>query len=314
MKILCVDYGDSRTGLAISDEGEILASPLETLFMHDFDRCVALVGEAARQNKAKLIVVGDPININGTRGERSEKCRFFAQKLREIVDIPVTMWDERSSTVTAIGYMNEINKRGKKRKAVLDQAAAAVILDTFLTYRKNNPDKIIIDVKAEERKMYTVSFTGHRPEKLNFFGEDDPMCKELKRRLSDEIEKLIKDGAEMFCTGMALGVDTWAAEALLELQKTYSQIKLTAVIPCPEQSQNWSEKDKARYNSILARCNKKITTSPSYSKGCMAIRNKALVDMCDILIAVFNGEKGGTMQTLNYAKSKGKKIVILENC
>lgn len=160
--------------------------------------------------------------------------------------------------------------------------------------------------------MYTVSFTGHRPEKMSFFGEDDPLCKELKNRLSEEIEKLIKDGAEMFCTGMALGVDTWAAESVLELQEKYPQIKLTAVIPCPEQSQHWSKKDQIRYNSILTRCSKKITTSDFYSKGCMMVRNKALVDMCDILIAVFNGEKGGTMQTVNYAKRKGKKTVMID--
>lgn len=140
MKILCVDYGDSRTGLAISDEGEILASPLETVYMHDFDRCADLVAKAALENKAGMIVVGDPINMNGTRGERSEKCRLFADKLRELLDVPVRMWDERSSTVTAIGYMNDINKRGKKRKAVLDQAAAAVILDSFLEYRKQHPE------------------------------------------------------------------------------------------------------------------------------------------------------------------------------
>lgn len=140
MKILCVDYGDSRTGLAISDEGEILASPLETVYMHDFDRCAEMVAEAARKNKAGMIVVGDPINMNGTRGERSEKCHLFADKLREMLNIPVKMWDERSSTVTAINYMNDINKRGKKRKAVLDQVAAAVILDSFLEYRRQHPD------------------------------------------------------------------------------------------------------------------------------------------------------------------------------
>lgn len=141
MKILCVDYGDSRTGLAISDEGEILASPLETVYMRDFDRCVQAVAEAARKNGVGMIVVGDPINMNNTRGERSEKCRLFADKLREeLPDIPVRMWDERSSTVTAIQYMNDVNKRGKKRKAVLDQAAAAVILDSFLDYRRAHPD------------------------------------------------------------------------------------------------------------------------------------------------------------------------------
>ena len=141
MKILCVDYGDRRTGLAISDEGEILASPLETVYMRDFDRCSQEVAGAARKSGAGMIVVGDPINMNNTRGERSEKCRLFAEKLRELLpDVPVRMWDERSSTVTAIQYMNDVNKRGKKRKAVLDQAAAAVILDSYLDYRRAHPD------------------------------------------------------------------------------------------------------------------------------------------------------------------------------
>ncbi|MBD5113210.1 MAG: Holliday junction resolvase RuvX [Ruminococcaceae bacterium] len=141
MKILAVDYGDSRTGLAICDEGEILASPLKTLFERNFDRCVEQTAQAAQENHAKLIIVGDPVNMNGTRGERSEKCTLFAKKLRELVEVPVRMWDERSSTVTAITYMNEINKRGKKRKEVLDQAAAAVILESFLQYRKNHPEE-----------------------------------------------------------------------------------------------------------------------------------------------------------------------------
>lgn len=138
MKILCVDYGDSRTGLAMCDEGEILASPLETVFEKNFDKCAEQVAEIARSRKAALIVVGDPVNMNGTRGPRSEKCGLFAEKLRELVEVEVIMWDERSSTVTAISYMNDINKRGKKRREVLDQAAAAVILDSYLSYRKNH--------------------------------------------------------------------------------------------------------------------------------------------------------------------------------
>lgn len=140
MKILCVDYGDARTGLAISDPGEILATPLETIYMHDFDRCAEMIAKSAEQNKAEMVIVGDPINMNGTRGERSAKCRKLAEKLRETLYIPVKMWDERSSTVTAINYMNDVNKRGKKRKAVLDQAAAAVILDSYLEYRRNHPE------------------------------------------------------------------------------------------------------------------------------------------------------------------------------
>lgn len=137
MKILAVDYGDSRTGLAICDAGEIIASPLETVVMRDFDKCAERVAEIARERKAEMLIVGDPMNMNGTRGERSEKCRMFADKLREILGVEVHMWDERSSTVTAIGYMNEMNVRGKKRKAVLDQAAAAVILESYLNFRRN---------------------------------------------------------------------------------------------------------------------------------------------------------------------------------
>lgn len=140
MKIMAVDYGDSRTGLAMCDAGEILASPLETVFEKDFERCVQRVAQIAGERKAQMIIVGDPINMNGTRGPRSEKCNLFAEKLRELVDVEVRMWDERSSTVTAITYMNENNRRGKKRRDVLDQAAAAVILESYLNYRKNCQD------------------------------------------------------------------------------------------------------------------------------------------------------------------------------
>lgn len=142
MKIMAVDYGDSRTGLAMCDKGEILASPLYTINMKDFDKCLEMTAQAAKENRAELIVVGNPINMNGTEGPRSEKCRLFADRLRELVSVEVVMWDERSSTVTAIGYMNDVNKRGKKRREVLDSAAAAVILEGFLAYRRNHPDNV----------------------------------------------------------------------------------------------------------------------------------------------------------------------------
>ena len=142
MKIMAVDYGDSRTGLAMCDKSEILASPLTIIHEKDFDRCAEAVAQAAVENKAEMLVVGNPINMNGTEGVRSEKCRLFADRLRELVDVDVVMWDERSSTVTAIGYMNDVNKRGKKRKEVLDSAAAAVILDSYLAYRRNHPGNV----------------------------------------------------------------------------------------------------------------------------------------------------------------------------
>lgn len=141
MKIMAVDYGDSRTGLAMCDKTEFLASPLTIIHMKDFDICVEKVAEAVKENKAEMVIVGNPINMNGTYGPRSEKCCLFAEKLRALVDVEVKMWDERSSTVTAIDVMNQNNKRGKKRKEALDAVAAAVILESYLAYRKNHPDE-----------------------------------------------------------------------------------------------------------------------------------------------------------------------------
>lgn len=137
MKIMAVDYGDSRTGLAVCDKGEILASPLSTVFEKNFDRCAEEVSRRAKEAGAEMLVVGDPINMNGTRGERSEKCRLFAEKLKDLTGLEAVMWDERSTTVSAINIMNENNRRGQKRKEVLDQAAAAIILESYLAFRKN---------------------------------------------------------------------------------------------------------------------------------------------------------------------------------
>lgn len=159
--------------------------------------------------------------------------------------------------------------------------------------------------------MYRVSFTGYRPEKLPFFSEEDSMCTKLKSRLSKQIKELIEDGAEEFFSGMARGVDIWAAEAVLELKRTYPKIKLIAVIPCPEQADKWSRSEQERYRGILELCDRLLVISPHYTKGCMLKRDRALVDMCDVLVAVFDGQKGGTEYTVNYAKSKGRKTIVV---
>lgn len=159
--------------------------------------------------------------------------------------------------------------------------------------------------------MFRVSFTGYRPEKLPFSGEDDPLCINLKKRLTAQIEKLIKDGANEFCTGMALGVDTWAAEAVLRLRETYPHIRLIALIPCLDQPSRWSAEHQSRYRDIISQCDQKVTLSVKYTKTCMHKRNIALVDLCDVLVAVYDGKSGGTMQTVNYAKSSGKETIII---
>ena len=104
------------------------------------DEVVQKAAEAAREQRAERIVVGNPINMNGTRGPRSELCQEFAVKLGEASGLPVVLWDERSTTVTAISYLNATDTRGKKRKAVVDAVAATIILESYLAWRKNNPE------------------------------------------------------------------------------------------------------------------------------------------------------------------------------
>ncbi len=138
MKIMAVDYGDSHTGLACCDRTETLASPIGVIDEKNFNICAEKVAAMSVEYEAGLIVVGNPLNMNGSAGPRSEMCKSFAELLQNLVDVPVVMWDERSSTVTAHQMMNDVNKRGKKRKAVSDAVAAAVILENYLAWRANN--------------------------------------------------------------------------------------------------------------------------------------------------------------------------------
>ena len=140
MKILAVDYGDARTGLAVCEAGELLARPVTVIHSHKMEEVLTQTVAAARSEGAGRIVVGNPINMNGTAGPRSELCQAFADRLRELSGLPVVLWDERSTTVSAIGILNTTDTRGKKRKAVVDAVAATLILESYLAYRKNHPE------------------------------------------------------------------------------------------------------------------------------------------------------------------------------
>ena len=141
MKIMAVDLGDARTGLAMCDRTEFLASPIGVIEDYSFGNTMKKVAAAAEEYGAQMIVVGYPKNMDGSEGERAQKCEKFAMMLKEIVPIPVTLWDERSTTVMAHNYLNENNVRGKKRKEVVDAVAATIILESYLAYRKNQKEK-----------------------------------------------------------------------------------------------------------------------------------------------------------------------------
>ena len=141
MKIMAVDLGDARTGLACCDRTEFLASPIGVIHETDFNEIIRQVAVASVEYDVKEIVVGYPKNMNGTIGERAEKCEKFANILSQLVDVPVKLWDERSTTVSATNYLNETNTRGKKRKEDIDAVAATIILESYLEYRKNHKDE-----------------------------------------------------------------------------------------------------------------------------------------------------------------------------
>ena len=139
MKIMAIDLGLARTGVAISDPREIMASPVGTLTEYNPERLLQRVAALAAEQGAELLVVGHPRNMDGSRGESARRAEDFAAKLGELTGLPVEMWDERLTTASAIGYLNQTDVRGKKRKAVVDAVAAVIILENYLAYRKNNP-------------------------------------------------------------------------------------------------------------------------------------------------------------------------------
>lgn len=141
MKILAVDYGDARTGLAISDASELLATPLPQIEEKSMNKAAAAILEAARAQNAEMIVMGLPRNMDGTEGSRAQKTRKMAAILERDGQLPVRFCDERRTTVTAAAQLSEVGTFGKKRKEILDSVSAAVILESFLAWRKHHPEE-----------------------------------------------------------------------------------------------------------------------------------------------------------------------------
>ena len=140
MVILGVDYGDVRTGLALCDRGEMLARPAGVICEPGLDKTVKEIVAFALDNGVERIVVGLPKNMDGSRGERAELCEKVARKIAgrlNATPIRVDLFDERQTTVSAIGILNEQNVRGKKRKESVDAVAATLILEAYRRRRKN---------------------------------------------------------------------------------------------------------------------------------------------------------------------------------
>ena len=135
---MAIDYGDVRTGIAICDKLEMLASPVCVITQRKKELLIDEIKLLVQKYNPELFVIGLPKNMDSSVGERALKCIDFANELTEATGIEHIMRDERLTTVTAHNALNVTNTRGKKRKAVVDQVAAVVILQDYIDYRKNN--------------------------------------------------------------------------------------------------------------------------------------------------------------------------------
>lgn len=160
----------------------------------------------------------------------------------------------------------------------------------------------------------TCCFTGHRPQNLPYwYNENSINYSKMKNILERSIIELIKDyEVNHFISGMALGIDQYAAEIVLELKKQYPQITLECAIPCETQAIKWTESQRDRYFSIIKHCDKETLLQKQYTFDCMQKRNEYMVNNSSFIIAVCSRKPSGTYKTVTLAQSLGKYIILID--
>ena len=138
MRIMAIDYGDAHTGIAISDPTGFLAGFTTTIDAYRPEVVAERVAALAKEHGAEELVLGHPLNMDGSRGPRAEKAEAMAELLKEATSLPVVLWDERRTTIDAHQILMGAGKNAKKRKKVVDALAASLILEGYLTYKKNH--------------------------------------------------------------------------------------------------------------------------------------------------------------------------------
>ncbi len=161
-------------------------------------------------------------------------------------------------------------------------------------------------------KSNTCCFTGHRPQKLPWkFNENDLRCQQMKEKAKREILLAIESGKTHFISGMAIGFDMICAEIVLEYKKQYPSITLECAIPCKGQEKLWTSELQERYHKIVKQADKIRCIYNHYVDGCMQERNRYMINNSSLVIALFNGQAGGTKITIDYAKQQGLQIKII---
>ena len=158
------------------------------------------------------------------------------------------------------------------------------------------------------------AFTGHRLQKLPWRNDENaPGCVALKEALTSQVAALTEDGYTEFLSGMAPGVDMWAAQIVLALRVTNPSLHLHCILPCVEQSAKWSAALRKQYRAILEQADSIIFVNRADKKNCMLERDRFLVSYASLVLAVYNGEKrGGTAATVRYARKLGRELIIID--
>ncbi|MBR5495938.1 MAG: DUF1273 family protein [Oscillospiraceae bacterium] len=168
--------------------------------------------------------------------------------------------------------------------------------------------RLILDDNIEK----VASFTGHRPESFEDYDEESDTIIGVKHKLYNQIKNAISQGYAYFVGGGARGVDIWVGETVTELKKIYPHIKLVTIIPHENQAKSWSQSWQNRYDNLMQNSDFVSVISAGFSYASFHIRNRFLVDHSSLLIGVYNGTKGGTQSTIEYAQKQQKQIIIID--
>lgn len=160
---------------------------------------------------------------------------------------------------------------------------------------------------SEEERLRTCCFTGHRPEKCHLSE------REIRIRLKEEILKAVSKGYTDFISGMAPGVDAWAAAEVLTLRNEGHQLRLICALPYPGFPSKGTETERQWCAKIIREADVKEVICPRYLPGCFLARDRWMVDRSSLVIAVFNGSGGGTAFTVNYANECGREVTVIED-
>lgn len=136
MRVMGIDYGDARTGIALSDLLCSIVGSTTVIHSRNSEKTLCEIQRIVKENDVSEIVMGLPKNMDGSEGPRAELCRAFAKQVEEATDLPVALWDERRTTVEAHNILSAHNYHGKKRKNTVDAVAASLILEGYLAFRR----------------------------------------------------------------------------------------------------------------------------------------------------------------------------------